>query len=434
MKARKTRTGAGQYSLCAALAGLGLMAWTGLAMAQNTISADTVPGQAGQTIAVPITINTGSNNVAFFAATFTVVAQDGAPAITDALTYQTASGVPAPDTVVPVAAQGKLAIGYVSTTISPPLSGTLVVGNLKVAIPAGATGGSYAVQLSKVSAGDSSGGKVTLTPSNGAITLGEAATPTPTEGPVANSLSAGTVPGQAQQTIAVPITINTGSNNVAFFAVTFTVVAQNGAPAITDALSYQTASGVPAPDTVVPVAAQGKLAIGYVSTTISPPLSGTLVVGNLMVPIPAGATGGSYAVQLSKLSAGDSSGGKVTLTPLSGTVTLAGTPPPITPPSATPTTPAVPSATPTTPAVPSATPTTPAVPSATPTTPAVASATPTKPAATATPTATRTPTGGACPGCPEDDDGCQISAPGNTPAWLLLIPAIGLLVVRRKRR
>jgi len=95
-----------------------------------------------------------------------------------------------------------------------------------------------------------------------------------------------------------------------------------------------------------------------------------------------------------------------------------------------------PSPTPTTPAVPSATATSTAVPSATATKPAAtATATATKPAATATPTATRTPTsGGGCPGCPEDDDGCQISAPGNTPAWLLLIPAIGLLVVRRRRR
>ena len=38
-----------------------------------------------------------------------------------------------------------------------------------------------------------------------------------------------------------------------------------------------------------------------------------------------------------------------------------------------------------------------------------------------------------CPTC-EDDDGCQIGARGHGGAWLLLIPAIGLLVVRRRSR
>jgi MYXO-CTERM domain-containing protein len=36
--------------------------------------------------------------------------------------------------------------------------------------------------------------------------------------------------------------------------------------------------------------------------------------------------------------------------------------------------------------------------------------------------------------CPLDDDGCQIGARGQTAAWLLFVPVIGLLVVRRRRR
>jgi hypothetical protein len=96
-------------------------------------------------------------------------------------------------------------------------------------------------------------------------------------------------------------------------------------------------------------------------------------------------------------------------------------------PSPTPTT-EVPlaSPTPTTEELPSPTPTTEELPSPTPTT---------KPVVTATATPTRTPTsGGVCPACPEDDDGCQIGVQGHTAAWLLLIPAIGLLAVRRRRR
>jgi len=73
-------------------------------------------------------------------------------------------------------------------------------------------------------------------------------------------------------------------------------------------------------------------------------------------------------------------------------------------------------------------------PTKTPVTPVVSpSATPTR-TLTRTPTPSVTPTsGGVCPTCPEDDDGCQIGASGHGPAWLLLIPAIGLLAMRRRR-
>jgi MYXO-CTERM domain-containing protein len=102
-----------------------------------------------------------------------------------------------------------------------------------------------------------------------------------------------------------------------------------------------------------------------------------------------------------------------------------------TPPPVVTETPVPPTATP---VAPTATATAPAA-TATPTaTPVAPTATATAPAATATPTATRTPTsGGVCPSC-EDDDSCQIGAQGHASGWLLLIPAIGLLVVRRRRR
>jgi hypothetical protein len=143
---------------------------TGLALAQNTLSAGDVKGSAGQAAAVPITISTGSNNVAFFAVTFKVVPQGDVPAITEKLTYQAATGVSAPDLQTTVQAQGKLAIGYVGVTINPALSGTAMVGTLMVPVPAGAAGG-YQVQLEKISAGDSSGNRITLTGQPGTIAV-----------------------------------------------------------------------------------------------------------------------------------------------------------------------------------------------------------------------------------------------------------------------
>ncbi len=140
-------------------------------VAQGRLSAGSVSGQAGHTVAVPITINTGSGNVAFFAVTFAVVGRDGAPAIANKLTYKTGAGVAAPDLSTAVQAEAKLAIGYAGVTMSPPLSGTAQVGALMVPIPAGAKG-SYDVKLSKISAGDSKGNKVMLTGQDGKITLG----------------------------------------------------------------------------------------------------------------------------------------------------------------------------------------------------------------------------------------------------------------------
>ena len=144
----------------------------------NTLSAGNVVSQAGQTAAVPITMNTGSAQVVDFAVTFTVIAQGGAPAVTDILTYQPAAGLPNPDLSDNTSVTGSIAIGYVSN-ISPPLTGTVQIGTLSVPIPAGATG-SYEVQVRNVSALDPSGNDVILTGQNGTITLGGAPTPTPT--------------------------------------------------------------------------------------------------------------------------------------------------------------------------------------------------------------------------------------------------------------
>jgi MYXO-CTERM domain-containing protein len=149
------------------------------------------------------------------------------------------------------------------------------------------------------------------------------------------------------------------------------------------------------------------------------------------------------------------------------TAVVAATVAPGTGPTNTPTT-APATATPTT-AVATATPTT-APATATPTT-VSGTATPTRPPATVTPTtvsgtatattapATATPTIGpatatatarpptttpttvptTAPGQPtptpeDDDDGCQISTAGGGSGWLLLIPAVALLVLRRRHR
>jgi len=158
---------------------LSLLLTPDIAAAVN-ISAGSVNAAAGQSATVPIAMNLGSANVEFFGVTFTVVPQEGASAITGKLTYQAATPPGAPQ-LTSNSVPGTFAMGYV-TGISPPLTGTLVVGTLTVPIPAGATG-SYEVQLSRISAGDSSGNRITLLGQNGMITVRPKPTPTNTQMP-----------------------------------------------------------------------------------------------------------------------------------------------------------------------------------------------------------------------------------------------------------
>jgi hypothetical protein len=138
-----------------------------------------------------------------------------------------------------------------------------------------------------------------------------------------DKLAAGDVSGSPGQTAAVPITIKLGGDNVAFFGATFTVTPQGSAPAVAEKLTYQAAKGTPPPDLQTAVQAAAKLAIGYGAVTIKPPLTGTVRVGTLMVPIPAGASG-IYQVGVLKVSAGDSSGKRLTITGQAGKITVGG--------------------------------------------------------------------------------------------------------------
>jgi hypothetical protein len=158
---------------------LSLLLSPDIAVAVN-LSAGNVAAAAGEAAAVPITISLGSADVEIFAVTLTVAPQEGAPAIVGKLTYQAATPPGAPE-LTNNSVPGSFAVGYL-TGITPPLTGTLVIGSLTVPIPTGANG-SYEVQLSRISAGDSSGRRVTLLGQNGTITVRPASTPTNTKTP-----------------------------------------------------------------------------------------------------------------------------------------------------------------------------------------------------------------------------------------------------------
>ena len=221
------------------------------------------------------------------------------------------------------------------------------------------------------------------------------------------TLSAGNVSAGAGGTAVVPITLTLPAELTgATMQFKLTVVPGTGSPpAIDTQVTFDTS--VAATSQNIANGLNSRL-VGWFAN-FSPLLTGTTVMGNLSVPIPAGAAAAStYTVQVLNPSGTSDVDNTIDLipSPVNGTITVTG--------GATATPTAAPSATPTPP------------PAAT----ATFTKTATKPPGTATPT---TGGGGVCPTC-EDDDGCQIGARGHGFAWLVLVPAIGLLVVRRRRR
>jgi len=225
------------------------------------------------------------------------------------------------------------------------------------------------------------------------------------------TLSAGSVSAGAGGTALVPITLTLPSELTgATMQFNLTVVPGTGSPpAIATQVTFD--SLVASPNQNVANGLNSRL-VGWFSN-FSPLLTGTTVMGNLSVPIPGGAAAAStYTVRVLNPSGTSDVDNTIDLipSPVNGTITVTGGEP-----TATPTQVVAPTSTPTQVVV---------VPTSTPT------KTATKAAGTATPT---TGGGGVCPTC-EDDDGCQIGARGHGFAWLVLVPAIGLLVVRRRRR
>jgi len=239
------------------------------------------------------------------------------------------------------------------------------------------------------------------------------------------TINAGSVIDVLPSTSAsVPISIVLpGGTPCATMQFNLTVVANGGAPAIATNVGFTSSVGATSQNINN---GPGTRLVGWFSN-FDPLLTGTTAVGTLSVPIPAGAQSGqTYTVQVLNPSGTTDGETDLPMSGVNGTITIGvvgvsptptSTPPTVIPPT------------------PTSTPPTPATPTPTNTVPPP-TITATKLPVTATATATRVPasqTPGACPTC-EDDDGCQIGATGHSSAWLLLVPAVGLLALRRRRR
>lgn len=206
------------------------------------------------------------------------------------------------------------------------------------------------------------------------------------------TINAGDVSALPGTTAAVPIRIVLPAGTAcATLQFNLTVVAGNGAPAVDAQVGFTSEVGTPTLNIADGLATA---LVGWLSN-FSPPLTGTMQLGTLGVPIPISAqTGQNYTVQVIKLSGTTDGETNLPMSGVNGLITIGSGPPP------SPTdTPAPLSSTTPTAVVPSLTPTT-ALPSATATeqsATATSTAVPGGPTPTVTPSAAATATGTAVP-------------------------------------
>ena len=115
------------------------------------------------------------------------------------------------------------------------------------------------------------------------------------------TISVPSLSGLPGTSVSVPVTLTLGSG-VAADSVTFTFVITSGtgAPALAGSLSFVQGAGMPAPSSTNTSVAN-TITVGW--TGLSPARAGTVLLGNVLMPISASATGKSYTIQINSPSA-----------------------------------------------------------------------------------------------------------------------------------
>jgi hypothetical protein len=184
-------------------------------------------------------------------------------------------------------------------------------GTVAITTPAGcpwnAASNANWVALTSAASGSGSGtvsytvaAKTTRGGRTGTLTIAQQTFTVTQAGP--GEVTAGAVQGMPGGTARVPVTatIETGlsADRLSFSLYAF---ANGSAPALSSNLSFQQDSAVPAPTTDTSGGA-GSITVTW--QDVSPALSGTMKLGEALVPVPAAATGGqSYTVQITAVSA-----------------------------------------------------------------------------------------------------------------------------------
>jgi MYXO-CTERM domain-containing protein len=309
-----------------------------------------------------------------------------------------------------------------------PIPDGSVLYTCNVAIDAGAVNGTYPLATTGVILSDPNGNQVPgASGCEGGVIIGggggETPTPTPTTAPIAclapaiqvesKTVDPGTTSTTVTATLLTGNAVVAGSQNDIGFAAPIAIAAKaNGKPdcAVNPDIGKGATSFAFRPNGCTGTACTSVRALVLATDNVDPIPDGS-VLYTCNVTIAEGASGTS-SLPVTGVILSDPNGNQVPgVTGCDGSITVGGV------------VPGTPTPTPTVTVTPTST--SPPPPTNTPT------VTPTN---TVKPTSTPT-TGAPTPAPFDDDGGCNISTTGSSSAgWLVLIPAIGLLVMRRRRR
>jgi len=284
-----------------------------------------------------------------------------------------------------------------------PIPNGVVMYTCQVVIAANATAGEKLLSILDAGASDPAGTAIPATGEDGRVIVGGGAADA--------NIIVGSDSGEAGATIQIPVSLDTstlvaGTENVIEYASPLSILARsNGRPdcAVNPDIEKGGTAFAFQPSGCTGAACTAVKALVLALDNVDPILTG-VVMYTCMVGIATDAVDGEYPLTCTSPGASDPAGGALNAECTSGIVTVGG----VVGPTATPTA-------------------TPVIDTPTPGATSTVTATSTR-----TIKPTNTPGGG---GGGNDDDGCAVVAPAQSSnAWMLLLPAVALLWVRRRTR
>ena len=270
-------------------------------------------GQAapGVYASVPVNINFAYLTADGVSFSVMVTPVSPAPALTGTgnFSFTPGGGIPNPTLTDTGARPDTISLSFLNVT--PPLTGVMVLGQLRIKVPPTATAGqTYTIHVTGGSA--NLGGTTSIPVQSGADgTLTVNASAPPTGG---GMVSAASVSGAPGTTVPVPITVSLSGTTADTLSFSFTIVPGGSGLPMTTTLSF-VATGAPTPGTIN-ASTPSLISVAWLSPQLSPALSGSVTVGNVLLPIPSTgvAAGQTYTLRITGSSA-TSSGASLSMTP-----------------------------------------------------------------------------------------------------------------------
>jgi len=272
-------------------------------------------GQASPGVYASVSVNINFTYLTADGVSFSVMVSPsggGAPALTGTgnFSFTPSGGIPSPTITDTGARPDTISLSFLN--VSPQLTGVMVLGQLQIKVPPTATAGqTYTIHVTGGSA--NLGRTISIPVQSGADgTLTVSAPAPPTGG---GMVSAGSVSGAPGTSVQVPITVSLSGAAADTLSFSFAIVPGGSGLPMTTTLSFVPGAGLPTPGTLNN-STPSLISVAWLSPQLSPALSGSRALGNVVFTIP---TSGVAPLQTYTLritgSAATSSGASLSMTP-----------------------------------------------------------------------------------------------------------------------